>query len=76
MSITNPKWQAFGCGTRHCMGYKLALLVLKSTIASMVEKYALLPIDAAAEVNTIGTGMSASTVDPKEPVWVKVLPVE
>lgn len=75
LSLNNPKWQAFGCGPRHCMGYKLASLVLKATIASIVEKYVLTPVDAATEINTVAARVT-STVDPKDPVWVKVSPLE
>ncbi|OWR46405.1 cytochrome P450 CYP4L4 [Danaus plexippus plexippus] len=43
-------WIAFSAGPRNCIGQKFAMLELKATLASIVQKFRILPADSAEPI--------------------------
>ncbi|GIL42470.1 hypothetical protein Vafri_431 [Volvox africanus] len=64
-------WAGFGIGARMCVGHKLAMMIGKATLVSVLRRFSLSPVPGQPLTPAMATGL---TFGPREGVWVQLGP--
>ncbi|GIM07956.1 hypothetical protein Vretimale_12043 [Volvox reticuliferus] len=62
-------WAGFGIGARMCVGHKLAMMIGKATLVSVLRRFSLSPVPGQPLPPAMATGL---TFGPREGVWLQL----